>query len=178
GLDRLVRGGGLALPFRTDSFDATILVHVLHVLPEPTLVVRRAGRVSRRAVFAVLSERLADAAGPGTDPRRLVREALRQAGVRRPPRADPSVRERLVLDRIPPDSVRPLSDRSVEEPVERYLDRIASRSFGGSPELPEAALHQALDAVREATAGSPPLRHRRRYALARWDAERLKLAEP
>lgn len=180
GLERLVRGSGEALPFRDDSFDVSLFVHVFHVLPNPGHVLRRAGRVSRRSVLALLTERSEFSMTPEvpgtTDPSRLLREAFQVTGIARPTRSNPSVAERKTMRQLPPDGEDLLSDRWVMEPFERHLERLAHRGNPGGLEPTREHLQRAIESVRRSI-GNPLLRYRRRYVLARWDAERLKMSD-
>ncbi len=181
GMVRLVRGSGQSLPFVSDSFDAALLVHVLHVLPDPVVVLRRAGRVSRKSVLSLLSERsdfsLPSEAAGTFDPRPLLRQVVREAGVARPNRQNPSVGEQSAVRRFPPDFDYLLSDRWVREPLDCHLTRLAHRAaFPGAPESTTVALQRAIESVRRSL-GNPLLRYRRRHRLVGWNAERLKLSE-
>jgi SAM-dependent methyltransferase len=53
-LTNLVLGDGRNAPFRENSFDATLMAHVFHLLEDPLLVMREGARVGRVGVFALV----------------------------------------------------------------------------------------------------------------------------
>jgi len=55
GLRGLVRADGRRLPFRDHTFDAVLIVHLLHLVNDWIEVVHEIGRVSSRLVMAVIS---------------------------------------------------------------------------------------------------------------------------
>jgi ubiquinone/menaquinone biosynthesis C-methylase UbiE len=79
GLSRnyLVRGSGLGLPFRSNSFDAVIECGVLHHLQDPGRAVSEMMRVARRAIF--LSD--SNIFGQGRPTIRLLKLMLYKAGL-------------------------------------------------------------------------------------------------
>ena len=77
--ERLMLGGGEALPFADDAFDAVCEFGVLHHVPDPNAVVREMTRVARSAVFLSDDNRF----GYGSLPRQLVKLATFRAGLGR-----------------------------------------------------------------------------------------------
>ena len=51
------------MPFRDEAFDASIIVHVLHLLPDWTGVMQEMGRVTKKKAAALLSNRLGVGSG-------------------------------------------------------------------------------------------------------------------
>ncbi len=179
GLTRLVRGSAYQLPFRDDTFDATLFVHVLHVLEEPELALREAGRVGRNGPFALVHP--ADA-HPGErtaadSARRMLLEELQNHGVSIPDRGSPMRREREILARHPPNQLTVLSERDVTESLARRLDRFASRAHRWSLKIPPEVLERSLASVRERV-GNQQVTYHRTEALAVWSEEAKTAPSP
>lgn len=169
GLERLVRGNAYRLPFGDAAFDATLFVHVLHVLEEPERALAEAARVGHRGPFAVVHP--ADG-GPRQTPtadsaRRMLFEELRREGLTVPDRGSPMRRERELLARHPPQELTVLSERDVTESLSRRLDVLATRAHRWSLRIPPSALERALAAVRQRV-GTAQVTYHRTEALAIW----------
>ncbi len=54
GVENLVLAEGTRVPFKDKIFDATIMAHVFHILPDPITVLHESARVSRVGVFALV----------------------------------------------------------------------------------------------------------------------------
>jgi SAM-dependent methyltransferase len=172
GVRRLVQGSAYHLPFRDGAFDATLLVHVLHLLDEPPTALHEADRVGRAGAFALVHPR----AGPGApsgpnawdEGRRAVYRALAREGVPPPAHSGgPRVRERLVLDLLPPDELIVLSDREVTEPLASILPMFERRASRHVLNVPPETLARAIAAAR-AELGDRTFTFRRTEALAIW----------
>ncbi len=174
GLVRLVRGSGYRLPFGESAFDATLFVHVLHVLEDPERALREASRVSRVGTFALVHPRAND--GREEDrredgPRQLVRKILREQGYPIPPRASPRAKERDLLARLPPDALTVLSERDVTESVRDRIDHLAKRGHRNLLAVPPEALQKAVALAREQV-GDRTVTYHRVEALATWNPRR------
>jgi ubiquinone/menaquinone biosynthesis C-methylase UbiE len=174
GLPYLVRGDAYCLPFPDGSFDAALFVHVLHILDRPGLGLREAARVCRYGVLAVLDlppkSRGTDPP-PEEEPRRIVREALTEAGFPDLLRAGPRAKEQKLLRTYPPAELRVLSEREVTEPLARRLDLIEKRAYRHVLRVPPAVLARAVAAARERV-GARTVTYRRTEALAWWSGPR------
>jgi len=178
GLARLVRGNGYRLPFRDRAFDATMLVHVLHLLDDPESALREARRVSRVGVYALVHPRgegPADSIRRENEPRHILREILAEQGFPTAPRTNPWTKERDLLARLPPDSLRIVSDREVTESLRARIDRMAKRGHRNLLTIPPEALQRAVRVARERV-GDRTITYHRVEALALWDASRLESA--
>jgi ubiquinone/menaquinone biosynthesis C-methylase UbiE len=172
GLPYLVRGDAYCLPFPDRSFDAALFVHVLHILDRPSLGLREAARVGRHGVLAILDLPSKEARGgdppPEEEPRRLVREALSEAGYPDLLRAGPRAKEQKLLRTYPPAELRVLSDREVTEPLARRLDLIEKRAYRHVLRVPPDVLARAVAAARERV-GTRTVTYRRTEAVAWWN---------
>ena len=176
GLPRLIRGSAYHLPFPDEAFDATLFVHVLHLLDDPPSALHEAERVGREGAFALVHP----APGPRSDStaterdegRRAVYRALAREGIPPPARSGgPRARERLVLELLPPDELIVLSDRVVTEPLARNLAMFERRASRHVLHVPAATLSRAVAAAR-AELGDRTVTFRRIEALAIWGRRR------
>ncbi|MGI0070801.1 MAG: class I SAM-dependent methyltransferase [Thermoplasmata archaeon] len=169
-IPRLVRGSGYRLPFADQTFDATLFVHVLHVLDDPEAAVREAMRVSRVGAFALVRPR--DPAGvPATrgedEARGMLREILAEQGYPLPPRSSPHTKERDFLSRFPPSALTIVNERDVTEPLRARIDRMEKRGQRHLLTIPPEALQRAV-AIARARCGDRTVTYHRVQALAQW----------
>jgi ubiquinone/menaquinone biosynthesis C-methylase UbiE len=64
GVKNLILAEGSRAPFKDKSFDATLMVHVFHLLADPMSVMREAAKISRIGAFALLRKRPDDGREP------------------------------------------------------------------------------------------------------------------
>lgn len=182
GLERLVRGSAYHLPFAPGSVDASLLVHVLHLLDHPESALQEATRVGRFGAFALVHPARGEAEPTSPEreaARRVVYRILAERGYPLPPGAQggPPVKERAVLARIPPDRLTVVSDRMVTEPVAKRLDMLARGASRHTMRIPPEELRRAVDAAR-AEVGDRTITYRRVEALAVWSAKSLASRPP
>ncbi|MGA8303909.1 MAG: class I SAM-dependent methyltransferase [Thermoplasmata archaeon] len=174
GLPNLVRGSGYHLPFSEGTFDATLFVHVLHVLDDPSSAVREATRVSRVGAFALVHPRGTDGAGGAhreDEPRHLVREILAEQGFPVSARSSPWTKERDFLALHPPDSTEVVSEKDVTETLRSRIDRLAKRGQRNLLDIPPEALSRAIELARE-RAGDRTVTVHRVESLVTWSSDR------
>ena len=173
GVPRLVRGNAYRLPFRDAAVDATIFVHVLHLLDDPVAAIGEACRVGRQGATALVRpprEGAEPDSGEGRegDPRRLVAEYLVAHGYPAPKGAGgPQKREGRILRACPPDHLEVVCDRMVTEPLAKRLDMIGGRASRHYLTVPPELLRAAVDAAR-AKVGDRTHTFRQYEALATW----------
>jgi SAM-dependent methyltransferase len=196
GVANLFLADGMRAPFRDGSFDAVMLVHVIHVLEDPLSVLREGARVARSGVFALVRMRPdrsllspmpwsagASTAGDGPDDeaaRRYLeerRERFRKIAEKYGWRWDQQRRprnwgaEREILERRPPDELRLVSDRVVAETVEERIARFQKGGYGFMAEMPAAMKQELIEEMRASAASLPEWARRPRreaYQLAMW----------
>ncbi len=176
-LDRLVRASGYRLPFAPRSFDATLMVHVLHLLDRPGAVLREAARVSRIGTFALVNPRRGRrrfARRPLEEsPRRLLASILKEAGHSIPPGRGPRLGERKVLVRLPPDTMRIVERRRVRISIAAQLDQFGRRGQRNLLHIPPPALRRAVRIAKQRV-GDRAITVPRVVGLALWKAERRR----
>jgi ubiquinone/menaquinone biosynthesis C-methylase UbiE len=175
GLPRLVRGSGYRLPFADGTFDATLFVHVLHVLDDQRAALREATRVGRQGAYALVhprGERGATGGRREDEPRWVLRTILEEQGFTMPPRASPWAKEQDILTRLPPDSLRVLSESDVTESLRSRLDRLEKRGHRNLLTIPPEAMARAIATARERV-GDRTVTYHRVESLATWRAGRF-----
>jgi ubiquinone/menaquinone biosynthesis C-methylase UbiE len=181
GLDRIVRASGYRLPFRDGAFDATMLVHVLHMLDRPEELLREAARVSRVGTFAIVNppddRRSRPGPSPSASPRRILRDMLARAGYPVRPFAEIPHREGRVLDRLPADSFELVEERDVTVSVAARLDLLGKRGQRSLLHVPRPVLARAIRAAKKA-AGDRTITTHRRLGVAFWRAGRRARRRP
>ncbi len=169
-LPRLVHGSAYRLPFDRGAFDATLFVHVLHLLDRPLEALSEAGRVSRRGTFALVRPP-ADPLRRGRDAhraRRIVYRILAEQGYPMPSRDDgPGGKEREILARFPPDEMTVVYDRTETAPLSRPLEMLSRRAHRHLLDIPEEVVDRAVAAARKEV-GDATFTFRRVETLAAW----------
>ncbi len=167
GIDRLVRGDALRLPFPNGVFSAALFVHFLHIVDDPARAIAEAIRVARGGAFALVHPHPPSDPGIESPPRRL-RELLAAEGYRPgAPAGGPGRRERELLRTRPPDELIPLSDHLVREPPARQLEAVLARAHRFTLTVPPEVLERAVAQVRREL-GDAEIEHRQVEALAHW----------
>ncbi|MGP8072109.1 MAG: class I SAM-dependent methyltransferase [Thermoplasmata archaeon] len=172
GLSRLVRGSAYHLPFADGTFDAALLVHVLHLLEEPRTALGEATRAARGGAWALVhppggGER---STSSENEPRRIVFRLLAEQGYPVPSRGSgPPEKERGILRQFPPDSLTVVSDRMVTQPLSKRLDMLAQGASRHTMHIPKEVLRKAVETARSQV-GDRTFTYRRVEALAHWSA--------
>jgi SAM-dependent methyltransferase len=168
GVRRLLFADVQRMPFRDDSFDAALLVHVLHLVGDWRAVVRESARVSGGTVVSVLE----DATGP--DLRSEYRELRGRMG-------HPLIRleegERALEELATPTATVLVarSDRTVvaDDEIAHLRERGQSLTW----EVPEDVHARIIADLRERYAGRTYHRHTT-VELVVWSAADLRRADP
>ncbi len=170
-LERLVRGSAYELPFSDGAFDAALFVHVLHLLERPSTALTEACRVGRRGAVALVRPRTGREGMAPTPvrPRQRVLELLRAEGFDIPPGAGggPPVRERKLLEQMPPERLTVVREEDVTEPLADELNLLEQRASRWVLRLPPEPLARAVAQVR-AEVGDGTRTYHQVLALAFW----------
>jgi SAM-dependent methyltransferase len=170
GLEHLLLGDAYSLPFKDKSFDATIIIHVLHVVADWAKVMREIGRVTRGSVITILRVPLVPESPGATN---LSNPG--QAGGGYPVRTQHRMwrNEQELKERVPPLKLERIRDETVSIPVAEAVRRLeAKRSFGAQmipPEIRQAMMERII-----AMSGNQVVHRRIVEDLAVWKADQLE----
>lgn len=164
GLENLVRGDVHNLPFREGSFEAAIVILVLHLVRDWVRVVHEVGRVSGGTVVSMVGRT------EGPQIRQAYLRLRREAGY-------PLLRfddgEEGLRQLVPPVKLIPVSDRSIEVDADDRLSYFENRGSSITWDLPEE-VHRAIIGKLRPLFGGKVLRQRHVDELAVWNADQLK----
>ncbi|MDX1533999.1 MAG: class I SAM-dependent methyltransferase [Thermoplasmata archaeon] len=165
GLQDVIFADALALPFRDQTFDSGLSIHVLHLLPDWRAALRELGRVVRESYFTVATQWTND-----RSPFRVYRDHLKQAGFER---RRPGVFERDLPDRLPPQEEVLIGSFVEDRNSAEHIDRLEQRVYSGLWDAPDALHEEAVEAARRAFPDET-FRVEKTIRLLRWDAEVLR----
>lgn len=166
GLRDVLLADALHLPFRDQAIEASLSVHVLHLLPDWKTALAEIGRVTRDRYLTVASYWESD----GPSPHGVYWDAVRAAGYE-PSR--PRVFERDLPDRLPPRRQREVGTFTLTRDATESVEHLANRVYSGQWELPPGLHEAGMVAVREAFSGKT-LTVERRLEVLVWDADDLR----
>jgi ubiquinone/menaquinone biosynthesis C-methylase UbiE len=168
GLLNLFKGDLCSLPFMDSSFQFTISVHVLHLIADWRCALAEVGRVTTDEFLSVLS--LKDNS-PAQEVRKVYEEACMKLGyeVRHL-----GMRERELVDMLPPDSMRKLLIFEHTMDVAKLMDGYQERLFSSLWAVPEEVHEQAMEVVRERFENITTLLEVEDIRLASWSAQKLR----
>ena len=172
GLDRLLLGDAYALPFSDKSFDAAIIIHVLHVVVDWATVVREIGRVTRGPVASILRvpQGYVAPSAPSSGP-------SAQSAPGHPARVRTQHRmwqnEIELKSRVPPLRLERIMDETIMIPVADAIRSLHARRAAGAQIVPPAVKQEMLDRII-AIAGTQSVPRRIVEDLAVWRAGDLQ----
>jgi len=168
GLDRLLLGDAYRLPFADRSFDAAIIVHVLHVVVDWAAVMGEIGRVTRGPVLSILRVPLSPEEPP-------VGRAEPPTTSGRPVRTQHRMwqNELELKARVPPRRLERLRDETVSIPVADAIRRVHAKRAMGAQLVPPEVERQMLERILAMT-GAQAVQRRIVEDLAVWAAEDLR----
>lgn len=164
GIRDLVRGDVHRLPLKGASFDAALIILVLHLVKDWVDVVREVGRVSAGPVLSLVG----GAEGPmvRSEYLRLRTEAGFPTG-----RFDEG--EEGLRKLIPPIKLIPVSDSWVESNADESIAHFAQRQSSITWDLPEHVHSRIVEKIR-GSLGGKVLRQRSVDEVAVWEPEQLR----
>ena len=201
GMKNLFLAEGGKAPFRDESFDATLMAHVFHLLENPMSVLREAARISRVGVFALVRKR-SGARGPwswfyGGDnslpsddegTRKFLderRELFGKISEKYGWSLNPSQRfrnwrrEQEILETYPPDDLKVVSDVVVNDSIEETIARFEKGGYSFMSRMPDEMRREIIQEMRAYSASSstlaqgPPQPSHEVYQVALWNSKRL-----
>jgi SAM-dependent methyltransferase len=164
GLRSVLFADGARLPIATKSFDVTMTIHVLHLIPDWREVLLEIARVTRETYVTII-ERTFRADGMKREYDRLVKEAGYTWTA-------PGLHERDMPDLLRPDILMPVGPFKETLRADALLAELEGRSYSSQWDVPEAIHRDAIGTLRHAWGGKEV---HRSYGLdvAFWQAERL-----
>ncbi len=164
GVNDLVRAGISELPFRDKMVDATLIVHILHLVKDWKATVREVGRVTRTAVISPVEITETDVISDSY-------HALRTKLGYPLQRFDGG--ERKLMEMVEPKKIIPIFDKVEEAEVEEAISAYERRTWTVTWDLPESAHRQIIAQLRKSYGGET-LHQRRTMQLVIWEPEELK----
>lgn len=162
GLSGAVRTDARRLPIRSGTVGVAMTTHLLHLVPEWTVVLREVSRVARRAYVSVLER--------STEVPDLMEEYWSLTGPR--DGAGPRHGERELADRFPPDRVARSDPVAVRFPCARLIGELSGRSFSSTFPVPEPAHRAAILRLTERF-GASEVTSTTHVEVVAWEVARL-----
>ncbi len=164
GVMTLVQADAHHLPFRNTSFDATIMIHLLHLVHDWSHVVREVGRVTRKVIVSEVGE------AEGFRPRHeylSLRESMGHP-LNRFNEAE------LGLSRIvPPKILDRIGDYWTDVNADEAIAQLRKEGFAISWDLPKE-IHRAIIDRLQSTYQGKLLRRYDIVEIAGWDPEQFR----
>lgn len=167
GVSQLVFADVQRIPFRDEVFEASLLVHILHLVSDWAEVVKEAARVSRGTVLSVIEV----SEGSGRD---MMRDDYREMRfkegypLRRLERGEGGLGEK-----VPPDRLIPVVEAEREAKADDEIRHLEARGQSLTWDVPEEA-HKRIIAALAKKYGGTTLRSKSRIEVAVWSAGRLR----
>lgn len=171
GLQKLVIADACSLPFMDDTFDAAILAHVVHLLPDPVIALAEIGRVVKRNVVAIV-RRPSGTLDDYQKLRRIMREGLTRDGQFSWPE-NPWKKEAELLQSVPPIERKPYSDRTIEMTVDEVISELRRRAYRFTLNASEEELDKIANEIVSLMKGKTITR-RRTEDIVVWNANQLE----
>lgn len=175
GFLRAIRADAEHLPFGDEAFDSTVFAHVLHVLADPSAMLRETARVTRGTVLALL--RPSGDAPEDAERRRRIRAVFQEArerhGLPPPSRTRRWWREAALLRAVPPRELISLPVATPSRSAEEWISALERRAFSVTADLPEEVLAEVVAELRRRLP-ELPAQGPRSGRLAVWSAEQLR----
>ncbi len=165
GLDRGIVGDGCQLPFRSQSFDAILAVHVMHLVPDLSRFLEEARRVGRRLLVT-----LADRWDPSQSPSDGYHEALRRRGFK----ARIGLRHlELPLAEVVRPAVHSLvMAATITGDFRPLIEALEQRQYSGTWDVPDDLHRAAISEIKERYVGPRPPTCRETFVLC-WEMASL-----
>jgi SAM-dependent methyltransferase len=164
GFDQLVRASATELPFRDHGFDAVLMIHVLHLIPDWRKALAEAGRVARGSLFTVATER-----ERYHEPRAIYEKRLEELGYGK---AFLGLHERKLATVLKPDDVWPVCEYEETLATDDLIGAIGRREFSWATRMPDDLHDRVIREIREKCGGTMDTVFQS-MKIYRWEAGRL-----
>lgn len=184
----LAVGDGTSLPFKEKSFDAVLMVHVVHLVDDLWALMREASRVSRTGIFVLVDRRVGyrppdQASGDGRAPASGPWDGPGSRGALPGPVSRSLRRIRrsfagkdTILSGFTPDETRVVHEALVEESFGRKILRAGWRSGSRAQTMLLVGL-EAISELGRRSGLAPAHPQREAQQLAFWRSERFRAQE-
>jgi ubiquinone/menaquinone biosynthesis C-methylase UbiE len=147
GVRNLILADAHNMPFKDETFDASIIIHVLHLLPDWLNVAREMGRVTKNKVAALLSNgygewgRAANVSGNSTSPvysEFWVKYARLREEMGYPIRRNRRMwqNEAEIRAKLPPMKITVVSDKVITSSLGELITRFQQRPYSIQRDIP------------------------------------------
>lgn len=160
----LVQADAHHLPFRDRVFDGAIMIHVLHLVRDWVQVVGEVGRVTGKAIVAVVE------GGEGFSPRSRYLELRNSMGYPLDRFNDGEAGLRRV---VPPATVKLVGDYRTEVDVHEEIDSFDRRKSSVSWDVPAEVNHKIIQRLHSENP-EKTVRRREIVEVVRWDPAQLR----
>ena len=190
GVKNLILADAHNMPFTDGSFDASIIIHVLHLIPDWLNVVREMGRVTKSRVAALLRNRqkesttasnISDSASASSPafPELWTRYAQLREEMGYPLRRNRRMwqNEEEIRSKLPPMRLVKVSDEVVSVSVSDLAMRFQQRTHPSTQDVPREVnekIVQRLLTEAASALGEKPLKRRVVEELAVWRPDQLR----
>lgn len=164
GTNDLVRADARHMPFRDGSFDASVMIHVLHLMDDWRAVVHEVGRVTRRILVSEAGR------SEGFSPRKAYLEQRAKFGR---PLNRLNDAEYALRSRVPPKIVIATGDYWVEFDADQEIDAFESRKSSVMWDVPED-VHRKIIQTLHSDHGAKRLRRHEFTEVVGWDPADLR----
>jgi len=161
-LRNLVRGELTAMPFADASFESCLMIHVLHLVENPSAVLSEITRVCRAKVLSLVE----------TSDTESVRECyarfMREAGQRWE-----ETSERELARIVPPTVLKEVVSYATEDSADDEIEHFRQRLSAATWDVPDK-VHWEIIGRLKSTLGGTVIRQNKEIRLAMWDVARLR----
>jgi len=152
------------MPFRDESFDASLFIHVFHLIREVHQGLAELKRVSRKALFSVVA-----IFPPQVSLTDLYEKRLLESGW---PEIHPGLHERDLVKVIPPTETESIVTYTEERAADDALRLLNQRVYSSLWEVPDE-LHKSIMAELRAQYAGKTLSSTRELQICVWDKDRI-----
>ena len=167
GTENILKGDVCFMPFRDETFDTTISVHVLHLIADWLCALKEITRVTKTDFLSVTSNK---EKSPAQEVRRAYEHLCGELGH---PVCPPGLRERELQELLRPDLVRKICVYVHSIDVQQMIDGMDSRLLSVQWSVPDEIHVNAIEALRREFEGMVQLPEVERISLVAWRIDRL-----
>jgi ubiquinone/menaquinone biosynthesis C-methylase UbiE len=168
GIKDLVRADIHHMPFRDQSFDGSLMIHVLHLARDWVQAIHEVGRVTKKAVVSEAGD------GEGFDPRRAYLESRERMGY---PLKRLNEGEVALRSIVPPVSVVSAGDYWTEAEAKEEIDSFEARRSSVTWDVTEEVHRRIMERLHSDYDGQTVRKHETPEVVG-WDPSQLRTYTP